>query len=911
MKLQAPYFGNRFATVTKKKSTKVKPVSEMEALESRILLSGITAGGKVLKSYNFVDADGDKVSIKLTGKVGKGAGFQVDDLGNGFDVNEINLVGDLSKANLVVTVSPTKLAPSDRTTANQIFTPGYTNIGSITADADASLAGSTAIRNIGLNAAIVGSISIANTDVTGNITLSTGKTTFVDRINTANPVGDSANYLAGAGLIDFNDITAKSIGRITLNGVNSAPTGSFGITNDFNGTITVTNNLGSIIGIRSDINSNVIVGGTLGATGGVIVDQINGTIDTSGDLSINLGAGGFGTISADGHINLGIRGGAASGYTIIAGDGISGLSSTSKVDALKIGSNFVGILQNTSTADTSVVANNYKGIANIDVIGGTPAGFTVNSANGIGDISGTAFGGFMSVFAGSNGIGDITANGGGIGGAYISGGAIGAISSNGGQNSATYQAAGAITSFDATWLSTGPAVFTGNVTGASIGNVNITLLGIAGTAASSGSITSTAGNIGNLNFTGNVIGGLIDSAGTIGLVAVNDITGGANGDFGANMFAATGYTSTITIDGDQTGGVIEATSGNFTGLVTISGDLNGVLFADSGNLTAGLTVGNNLNGAVNIDGSIGGTILVGNNLTGFVDAETSIGAVTITNDLNGLIIAGSAGVSGGIGAIQIGGDFTAGSIAAGLGNITDFDVTGDFGAGVTAAGNIAVGQTITLGTANGGLITAGSAGTVAGSIGDISITGDDTTNAQSISVEANAVSSNGGSVGAITANGITTANTTLTVSVTNANALGNLVVANNVTGLDANLTIVNPGASITSIGAIQVDGVLELPSLASAKAITSISAASLGSVGAVTIGTAATVGSSIGLVSLGTNAVTGGGSYTFNFLRMNGQVAPGNATNAADFTSGTDITTAQAAAGGAPATSGGVTMNMI
>jgi hypothetical protein len=70
MKPLAPYFGNRFATVAKKKATKArktKATSEMEALEPRILLSGVGTGFNK-KSVSFFDADGDKVSVKMQGQ---------------------------------------------------------------------------------------------------------------------------------------------------------------------------------------------------------------------------------------------------------------------------------------------------------------------------------------------------------------------------------------------------------------------------------------------------------------------------------------------------------------------------------------------------------------------------------------------------------------------------------------------------------------------------------------------------------------------------------------------------------------------------------------------------------------------------------------------------------------------------
>ena len=71
MKPLAPYFGNRFASVTKKKAiksaAKTKATSEMETLESRILLSGVGTGLNK-KNVSFFDADGEPKIIMSGGR---------------------------------------------------------------------------------------------------------------------------------------------------------------------------------------------------------------------------------------------------------------------------------------------------------------------------------------------------------------------------------------------------------------------------------------------------------------------------------------------------------------------------------------------------------------------------------------------------------------------------------------------------------------------------------------------------------------------------------------------------------------------------------------------------------------------------------------------------------------------------
>jgi hypothetical protein len=644
MKLQAPYFGNRFATVAKKKAVKAKPVSEMEALEPRMLLSGITAGGKVYKSYNFIDADGDKVSIKLTGKVAKGAGFQVDALGNGFDVNEINLVGDLSKANLVVSVKPVKLAPSDRTTANQLFSSGYTSVGSITADSQATsngtATGATAIRNIGLNAAVVGDISLVNTDITGAISLGLGKTQFVDRINTASPTtgGAASSYVPSSGYIDLYDITANSIGKIVINGAGTNDTDGvfppgYSPSNDFLGSITVTNDLGGITGVRSNLNSDVIVGGDMGL---INVGGFNGTLDVGGDLAIRLPYNATGTITAGGHVHLGwgsdpTGGGAVSNASITAGAGISGLKTTGTTaltDTIFVPAAYAGTLTNTSTASTAG-----SGVANISITGGAATGFTIVSGNSVGSITGTEFTG-MSVTSGVGGIGNLTATAGDIGGNFNSAGNIGAIKSTGGTIGGTFTAVGNITSIAAT-AETGTAVGGTYTAGGSIGPINANITTAAGGSAINATITAgtTIGNITaiSVSTTGsNVVAGSITATDGIGAI---DITAANSGSALAATINASKNNinpagSTTILDGGITSIEINS-SGTGQGITssTIDASFIGSIEVNMTNTSAGNAInGTTFTASAKTETGIG--------LNQYNDFGY-IGAITVTNNSTG------------------------------------------------------------------------------------------------------------------------------------------------------------------------------------------------------------------------------------------------------------------------------------
>ena len=812
MKPLASYFGNRFAAVPAKKSkTARKAASEMEALESRLLLSGITAGSKVLKSYNFVDADGDKVSIKLTGSVAKGAGFQVDGLGNGFDVNEINLVGDLSKSNLVVSVKPVKLAPSDRTTANQLFSPGYTNIGSITADSQATIngtaTGATNLRNVGLNAAIVGSIDLGNTDIAGGITLGVGRTAFVDRINTASPTtpGSESSYNPSAGLIDFHDITVASVGRITINGIiaatennNANPLPSASPTNDFLGNITVTGgtdslnaNLGGIIGVRSVLYSNVNVAGNMG---NVIVGDFQGSITTGGNLSISLPAGSGGTINAGGHVNLAFQpANAGAGVTttaITAGGGISGFQS-SLTDTITVpgGANaYINTLTNLSTT---------VGVANINVIGGSSQ-FSVNSASSIGNITASSFtAGFFTAGAGS--IGNISASAGGIGVNFVSGGGIGNVSATGGDITGDFTANNNILNVSVT-----SGELSGDLTaGGSIGDVTVTNQtgkGINGSTIEAGSsIGAISVDITGITGLEAIDGATIEAGTTIKSLTVVSSSAAKDGIFNATINAGDGFLGNISVDVNTSSAAITGSS-KFAADndADNTGSFQNIIVENSGTGTG--IVGGSFIGAgignitVNMNGTDGGDAISGGaTFTAQTNTETAPGSNVFNNfGKIGNIAITNTTVTGNGGGI-VGASFNAGGAG-----------------GALAIGNIQV--TIANASANGGggiAATINAANTSAGgndtifdsTIGTITVT--NTT--QGSGITANIIANAGIGVIQVTADGAAPAVNGILI---NADADGDLAgdisaITVNVTGIDGS-GISSGIISGANVAAIQV-----------------------------------------------------------------------------------------------------------
>jgi YD repeat-containing protein len=876
MKPLAPYFGNRFATVAGKKTKKAqKAASEMEALESRLLLSGITAGSKVLKSYNFVDADGDKVSIKLTGKVAKGAGFQVDGLGNGFDVNEINLVGNLGNNNLVVNVTPVKLAPSDRTTANQLYTAGYTNIATITRDgADGTIgAGSTAIKNIALNAAVVGDISLAGADITGAINLGIGKTAFVDRINTASPTtpGSESSYVPSVGFIDLYDVSAKSIGLITVNGTGAAATTGnlvpgYTPSNDLLGSITVSGNLGGITGVRSDLAGTVDVGGNLGK---VNVGDLSGTLSAGGNITIILPDGSDATISAGKHLNVAWRGNTLiSSANLIAGEGISGLA-TSTSDDLILGSKFDGTLTNTGAA---------FGISNIVVRGGVSDNFTATSAGAIGNISAIGLAGVTLTASGGN-IGAITATAGQISGSITASGNIGAITVDGGTLSATVVAGGSIGAIDAD--NTGDAISGSFVAGTSITSITAktvngaaitgladftagTFIGdISATATANGEAISKVNvepdplepeiwdyadfiagtTIGKIDARGSVTAATFDADGAIGAITVTDGSL-SNGDFAAKVTSGTSV-GAVNIAGDFSGSITTIATGTLTGgaigAVTVGGEM-------SGDLTAAADTAANA--------SIG-VILVGGGIVGSqIDAGGAIESITVSSlgiDATAAITAGSI-----TNALAVTGNMKA-AVTTNVGGIGSISITedvdnvqaGDVTAAIiseTSIGSISISGNLTNN------ITAGT------TIGAIEITGDlgdaigDTINAQSGNIASVTVGGdlvgkvdvdNGAIAGVVNVSGALEG-IILVENDTKANAtIGAITIGE---GIDASAahTAINAEGAVASItvsaNGIQADGAPTVISVGSITGVLSVTgnivdkiATTVGGIGSITV----------------------------------------------------------------------------
>jgi hypothetical protein len=798
----------------------------LETLEDRLVLSGLSDGTPVLKQLTYFDADGDKVSIKVTGKLPSGAGFQVSGAENGADLEEINLVRLGPKNDLVITVTPNRLAPSDLTTTNALFSPGYTNIGTISADSQSDnlnrpVDGATALRNLRLNAAVVSHINLPEVDIFGSLSLDTGRTAFVDRINTAavQLAGAETSYNPSAGLIDLYDVTAKSLGGIQISGVAAAlannPSGLPGEskTNDINGAITVTGNLGGITARHSVLNGDVTVGGNLGLSA---VGKFNGTVNVAGNLTAQLPASGAdGLLAAGGHLNLGWQPGASgaglSGVDIFAGAGISGLRA-STLDTIIVPSGYEGTLTNTSTLSAPGT-----GVSDIRVIGGAAA-FEIVSSNSVGDLRALRFAGStaeapesagMKIEAGVGGIGSIISSAGGIDGTYRSAGNIGALSATGGAIAGNFEAVGNI----------------GQIT-VSTPNTN----GVSGQINAGGSITGVQVTIATLGGGEAIAEGAQIEAGTsLGPVVVNSLAKdqvaiagsllAGNGITSVNITAASTVAALAgTINADQDGngtGSLPAltVTNNGTGTAATGATVKGASIGaaafnvrtDAGsNATSGLTMeagtginfgsiasitasGGTLDGSMRATGNIGPVSVTGGALSGVVEAAGSIGQITVNT-------AKTDGITAQV---------TAGTSVAGVGVTISSQAGGQaIKAGAKVEAGTSIGAVVITSLSQGSVAMAGSV--LAGNgITSVNITANSTAAALIGTINADKDNNGSGSLPTlvVTNNGSGTAATGATVS---GNTLGALTFA-----ASSNSNTATAGVTVeatNSIASIQATG---------------------------------------------------------------------------------------------------------
>jgi hypothetical protein len=328
-----------------------------------------------------------------------------------------------------------------------------------------------------------------------------------------------------------------------------------------------------------------------------------------------------------------------------------------------------------------------------------------------------------------------------------------------------------------------------------------------------------------------------------------NITGNVSGNITATM----GSIGAITITADGT-----TTPGNLTGSVISEQNIGNVSVAGSisGTLKAGDTT-------VNGFGQIG--TVTANQLTGTIQSQSkdntdSIGAVTLSNGItNGSILSG--GVLNAL-TIKAGGD--TGSVTVGsLPNATN--ITGNVSGNITATRG-SIGAIQVFGDITSGTIKA------ATTIGNIVGSG---INNQSVTVNA------GTTMGNVTFNGLANGNQ-LSLNESGATSIGNIVVNNSSAGFTDNLVLTGDG-KLTSIGGINVDGQLDVTNakLLNLNAMNGpLSANSLKITGssAIQIGGSSSGGGIGGNYSINVqNATTiGSKNVTFNVSSYTGVVTIGN-----------------------------------
>ena len=731
MKLQAPYFGNRFANVLKKNAAKTSRKakadvsSEMEALESRILLSGVGTGLNK-KQVSFTDADGDKVLVKIQGR---GASFDIDlgGLTNKADIANIDINGNGSLGIVVTPVGsftkpvktswiydPNFKAPSpsgaggDSTDYTDVsfqgkiqtqyynLTPGFTSIGSITAAGN--------IGSIGLNAAVVADINIQ-----GNanfLNLSTGMVAKVDQfMATNNDKGPIGSYLPGyggwnpgLGQIDFHNITVAG----SVLGINIS-SGAAVNGNDYLGDITV-GSLGRLTGINSQFDGQLTLTAPNAVLGSVVVAGWADGASIRAENNLTFNAAGFqGVLDVGGHLNLGIRGGNFDG-TILAGNGISGLRSAPN-DAIFITSAEVKGQILTSSGDISDIYLTNGRLDNVSIVsagnigdllvgdGSQLANSSLQAAN-IGTISvwnEDGLGSKNSVIASGNLEGIVVRNSGLNGDTTFSvGGKIGLIDLSNGDLAANIAAG-----------SFGDIILRGNgnlsgilkSTTGDIGSVTVHFGNITGTL-------SSAADIGKIAIEGGSLKGVVTAANDITSISANwlDAINTGSGIAGTASIHAGGDINAVNASSTNGSGIAanatiraEGTIGSVTGVSYSTGADAGINAAnlianEIGKVTAIAVNGVGING-LTISSATSIASIAGSGLNGGIvalgaSAGAGIGAITATT-VNGVGLQTSRIVAGSIGSISATSDFGTGiagvDLSATSGGITSIAGSGDTG----------------------------------------------------------------------------------------------------------------------------------------------------------------------------------------------------------------------------------------
>ena len=564
----------------------------IDPLENRRLLA-ITPGTVYgATPATWTDADGDTVTVSVTGPLAAGAGFTVELAGlatDRADATTIDLTGLTAANGLQVVVTPNLLTMQPGTGFATLYSAGYTNVFEITN----STAPLTGLGGIQLSAAIVNSTKLTGVPV-GNITLDAGQAPYVDRINTQNAnqtTGDSLMYNPVTGLIHLGGIVAASVGEIVINGAISAKTNNphdLTTTNDFRSVIEVAGRIGSIVGLRSNLRASVHAD----SIGSIRVAAISGEITTRNateELAINLPSAFSGFINSAGHLHLGFP---MSDATKITGQinalGISGNVKESfrtdrLVDPLYIPGTFAGSISLSGDPATDAGNGNFP-----DVFVDGPALFGLQTDHGdIGNVSADSFGATFFALADGGSVGDVSATTGEFAGFIRAAVDVGDV-----------RAYREITGAAENQLAISA--------GGSIGNVESIAGGIEG-------LIQAENSIGTIKVAGNLLAGILARSGSVGAIT-----------------SRAGFMESVSIQAGTDIGPLSLYAG-ILGTSIVAGRDLGAIDIRVGGIELGFIRARNVGAISIVDGSIQDTSIVASGNVGAVTAFGSIAGFGIQN----------------------------------------------------------------------------------------------------------------------------------------------------------------------------------------------------------------------------------------------------------------------------------------
>ena len=553
-------YSKRHSIHPAKSSLRTHFPTAIECLESRIApaavistvsLNGI-GNGAHKTAVHFIDASGDNVDVVISGH----GYFDITldgNKANHADINNITIDSATANSTLTVKVSSRAIGLIGSATA---VTPGVANVNSITSNYTGAMKGVT------LRSASVQDIELGGVGLSGGLVLDVVNASRADHINEVAYKNGGTQYAPLAPGVDLNTVDLASAGSVVIRGLtplsgHNNDTGS----NDFDGSIDVTGALGKLIGLNSALNGSV----TAGTLGGVSVSQLEGSLTTAGDMTLDLKSLDSGaTVDVGG--NLALRLGYATGSSSQSGlygditvqGSVSGLAAGT-ADAIFVHGDFNGsmnaggeIASLTIMSGGGLTKGQFNGslgsqgdIGSISARGGFSGDASVSANGSIGDI--TSQGTVSGLFSAGNDIGNINASVTTHGADAISGatfmalGNIGSVTAQSFDGSAIHNTtihavSGSIDQTDATvsHITGGDAIL--NVTYAAgqgtVGTVNAFSAGgngISGFTVNAGRVLDINGTAGPASAGDGIQHSSITSAGSIG-----DVNGQAVGPEGAN-----------------------------------------------------------------------------------------------------------------------------------------------------------------------------------------------------------------------------------------------------------------------------------------------------------------------------------------------------------------------------------------